>query len=141
MIQYTESQWISWIDDLANNDFIVIDDFLPIEDYQKIKDYFALKENEFNRAGIGSIHNQVIAEIRGNFTYWLDRTKDLEMATWFDAANVIKQHLNRYCYLSLAGDEFHFAHYPKGSFYKKHLDQFKERINRIITVLLYLNDD
>jgi SM-20-related protein len=31
------------------------------------------------------------------------------------------------------------AHYPAGSFYKRHLDQFKERNNRVISTILYLN--
>ncbi|MCC5913345.1 MAG: 2OG-Fe(II) oxygenase [Balneolaceae bacterium] len=48
--------------------------------------------------------------------------------------------LRRFCYLSLSGSEFHIAKYPKGSHYDKHLDQFHERSNQQITVLLYLNE-
>jgi SM-20-related protein len=42
--------------------------------------------------------------------------------------------------LSLAGYEFHYAHYPERTFYKRHVDQFKDRSNRLITFILYLND-
>ncbi|MGI9526855.1 MAG: 2OG-Fe(II) oxygenase [Weeksellaceae bacterium] len=140
MKKYTESQWLAWIDRLAIDDYVVIDNFFPKEDYNKIKLYFNLKESDFEKAGIGAINNVVASEIRSDFTYWIDRKKDPAMASWFEYIEEIKAKLNRYCYLSLSGDEFHFAHYPKGSFYKKHLDQFKKRNNRLITVLLYLND-
>lgn len=31
--------------------------------------------------------------------------------------------------------------YPKGSFYKRHLDQFNNRSNRMITMIIYLNEN
>jgi SM-20-related protein len=48
--------------------------------------------------------------------------------------------MNRYCYLSLSDYEFHLAHYPTGTFYKRHLDQFVGRNNRMISVVIYLNE-
>jgi SM-20-related protein len=36
--------------------------------------------------------------------------------------------------------EAHFAVYPRGAFYSRHLDQFKEHSNRIFSVILYLNE-
>jgi len=47
--------------------------------------------------------------------------------------------LERYCFISLSGSEFHIAKYPVGSHNEKHLDQFNERSNRQLTVLIYLN--
>ena len=35
----------------------------------------------------------------------------------------------------------HFALYPPGAFYKRHLDAFKERNARKISLILYLNQD
>ena len=139
---YTEEQWLVWIDQLAENDYVVIDNFFPVEFYARISEFFQHKreENSFAKAGIGSLNNQKISEIRGDFTYWLDKEIDNELDFWFDWMQTLKNLLNRYCYLSLTGDEFHLAHYPKGSFYKKHLDQFHERNNRMITVLLYLKE-
>jgi SM-20-related protein len=51
-----------------------------------------------------------------------------------------KQVLNRRCFLGLKSFEGHFARYPVGSFYKRHLDQFHAVPHRIVTVILYLND-
>ena len=48
--------------------------------------------------------------------------------------------LNRRCFFGLKSFEGHFARYPVGSFYKRHLDQFHAVPHRIVTVILYLND-
>ena len=48
---------------------------------------------------------------------------------------------NRYCFLSLSGYEFHLAKYPPGGHYDKHMDQFQNRSNRLISVIIYLNDE
>jgi|SRR5690606_5351284 len=50
-------------------------------------------------------------------------------------------HFNRYCFLSLSGAEFHLAHYPSGGHYSRHLDRFENRSNRMISVVIYLNED
>ena len=141
-MNYSEEQWLEWIDQLAADDFVIIDRFLPADEFQRLLHFFTSKEkeNSFAKAGIG-LDAERVSEIRGDFTYWLERETDTEMAFWFNWMDELKKLLNRYCYLSLSGDEFHLAHYPKGSFYKKHLDQFQERNNRMITVLLYLNEN
>ena len=35
----------------------------------------------------------------------------------------------------------HYTMYPKGAYYKRHLDQFKTNDNRRLTFLCYLNED
>ncbi len=55
--------------------------------------------------------------------------------------NEWRERFNRELYLNASAFEFHFALYPAGSFYKRHLDQFKERNNRLLTFILYFNDD
>lgn len=49
--------------------------------------------------------------------------------------------LNRSLYLGLVDFEGHFAVYPKGGFYKAHLDRHRETSDRIVSVILYLNAD
>ncbi len=143
MAFYTESQWVDWVDQLADKDYVVVDNFLPQEHYKTLRSFFLskLEENDFNKAGIGMAGEAIVNKaIRGDYTYWLDQAKDVELVYLFELLDSMKNDLNRFCYLSLSGYEFHLAHYPQGSFYKKHLDQFKERNNRIITFLLYLNE-
>jgi SM-20-related protein len=37
--------------------------------------------------------------------------------------------------------EFHFAVYPQGRFYKRHLDTFQKNQRRKLSMILYLNKD
>ena len=137
------SQFLSWIDTLSDQDYVVIPNFFCSEHYQKILTFFDHQYNadNFAKAAIGTDdQRQIVSEIRGDYTYWLDRNRDLELQFFFDTVFEIKALLNRYCYLSLSDFEFHLAAYPIGSYYKKHLDSFKHRSNRMITFLLYLND-
>lgn len=140
---FEEDKFIKWVDELAEKDYVMIDNFLSRELYQKLHAFFKRKEEEreFEKAALGDVFSrQVVSEIRSDFTYWIDREKDSEINVFFELLEELIQNLNRYCYLSLSGYEFHFAHYPKASFYKKHLDQFQGRNNRLISLIIYMNN-
>jgi SM-20-related protein len=51
------------------------------------------------------------------------------------------RYLNRTCYTGITGYEFHYALYEQGSFYKRHLDQFKNNTSRAYSIIMYLNAD
>lgn len=140
---FKDEQWLAWIDELSENDIVTIDNFLPLELWQKLKDFLVQKdeEDDLKKAALGvGANKQIIEEIRGDYTFWLEENRDESLKDFFSLANELKSMLNRYCYLSLSGYEFHLAHYPMGSFYKKHLDQFNTRSNRMITLIIYLNE-
>lgn len=142
-INYTDEQWIQWMDELALNDYVIVDDFISDDLFTTIRDFFHEKEqnDQLKKAGIGSSGEfQVNASIRGDFIYWLDRLRDEKLEPFFGLMDELIQSLKRFCFLSLSGSEFHIAKYPKGSHYNRHLDQFNERSNRQITVLIYLNE-
>lgn len=135
------SDWLHWIDELSEHNFVVIDDFLDEETFQRIKHFFSKRLAYFENAGIGiQTNNQVKKSIRGDFTYWLDRKRDRELDVVWQLIEETKATLNRYCFLSLSDYEFHLAHYPPGSFYARHLDQFASQNNRMISTIIYLND-
>lgn len=98
---------------------------------------------EFNKAGIGRQNNSDIRpEIRSDRIFWLDENNLSGAQTlYFDFINNLKVQINKNFFLSLKTFEAHFAGYPKGSFYKKHLDQFQSVQNRLISIILYLNFD
>src|SRR5690606_37028765 len=50
-------------------------------------------------------------------------------------------YLNRTCFTGIRSYEFHYAVYPKGSFYKRHLDQFSNDPGRKFTMIFYLNEN
>ncbi|MEQ8906520.1 2OG-Fe(II) oxygenase [Ekhidna sp.] len=140
---FPEEKWIDWVDQLSENDYVVIDNFLSPELYQVVRKFLLqrLEEDEFKRAGLGSVfNNQLDTSIRGDFTYWLDKDRDITLSPAFELIEEIKFTLNRFCFLSLSGYEFHLAHYPAGTFYKRHVDQFQDRSNRMISVIIYLNE-
>ncbi|MEQ9305759.1 MAG: 2OG-Fe(II) oxygenase [Marinoscillum sp.] len=144
MTIYTEDIWINWVDRLSEDNFLVIDDFISDKELSVFLGYFKehLEEQEFKKAGIGTGSEfQLKTEIRGDYIRWLDREKDVELQDFFAKVDESISVLNRYCFLSLSGSEFHMAHYPAGTFYKRHLDQFNQRSNRLISVILYLNKD
>ncbi len=138
-----EEQWIDWVDALAENDYVVIDDFLDDALYGQIRSFFLKKlgHDEFDPAGIGALAEHHLDQSRrGDHVYWLEKNVDTEFETVFPLIEELMSRLNRYCYLGIADYECHLAFYPKGSFYEKHLDQFKGRNNRLISMIIYLNE-
>ena len=145
MENFSDEKWLDWVDTLSQNDYLIIDNFISDELYQKLRIFLLdkLDENAFSLAGIGALAtHRINNEIRGDFVYWLDKEHDLKLAELFAIIQSVMTKLNELCYLSLTGHEFHLAHYPPGSYYKRHLDQFKGTINnRLITLIIYLNED
>lgn len=136
--------WADIFDKMAQQDYVVMDDFLDENLIQDIMVFFQNKEHEdvFKKAAIGSSGNElIINEVRGDYTFWLDKNRDAELSDLFEVLDQVKFWINRMCFLSLLDYEFHLAHYPEGSFYKRHLDQFAGRNNRMISLIIYLNKD
>src|SRR3546814_4253154 len=52
----------------------------------------------------------------------------------------LREAINRGLFLGLEDFESHFALYPPGAFYLKHVDRFRDDDRRIVSAVLYLND-
>lgn len=130
-------------DQLAADGYGLINDFLTREEVERSLVLIHLREEEdrFHAAGIGALGDyQKNRIIRGDYICWLDPSlPDHPLQFLFDRIRELLLGLNRYCYLGLQDFEFHLAYYPAGSYYRKHLDSFRGRHNRIITVVCYLN--
>ncbi|HUH73072.1 MAG TPA: 2OG-Fe(II) oxygenase [Chitinophagales bacterium] len=80
--------------------------------------------------------------IRSDIIYWLDRAhNDEHENSFFDLIDAFVLHLNSTCFTGITGYEFHYALYEKGSFYKKHLDQFRNNESRQYSLVMYLNEN
>ncbi|TFH86471.1 2OG-Fe(II) oxygenase [Billgrantia azerbaijanica] len=92
-------------------------------------------------AGIGRGTEHVLRrDIRGDAIHWLDR-ESLAQRRFLAAMGTLQQALNQALFLGLFEYEAHFAHYPPGAFYKKHLDSFRGRANRVVSTVGYLNPE
>lgn len=83
---YSEDKWISWVDELAEKDIVIVDDFISDELYKTIMDFFSvIEENErLKKAGIGtSLDYQIQKEVRGDLIYWLDPKRDTSPFAFF----------------------------------------------------------
>ena len=144
MAFYSSEQWVNWVDQLAENDYIIIDDFLKKPTYSRLINFLSELEenNRLQKAGIGNQSDyQILSEVRGDYIFWLEKNKHKETEELFELLDEVKEQLNQLCFLSLSDQEFHFAVYPPGSSYKKHYDQFKGNNNRMITLIIYLNEN
>ncbi|MDP1813603.1 MAG: 2OG-Fe(II) oxygenase [Leadbetterella sp.] len=82
------------------------------------------------------------ALVRSDKIFWLDRIhENPNENAFFDVMDAFVLFLNQTCYTGITSYEFHYALYEKGSFYKKHLDQFKSNASRQYTMIFYLNTD
>ena len=135
-------RWLSWVDELSDKDYVVIDNFLTDNLYQKVRQYYLTQLPYFTQAGIGDLDEKVIKKhVRGDQTYWLKREEDSAIEAFWQVVDQLMFVFNRYCFLSLSDYEFHFANYPPGARYLRHLDQFQNNTNRIISVIIYLNEN
>jgi SM-20-related protein len=131
------------IQGLVEKEYGILDDFLSDEDIQQLRqDLFKKQEQElFRRAGIGKEeHYQKNKEIRGDKILWLD-DKAPELQPFFKAVNEFIQYLNYTCYAGIRSSEFHYAVYPSGTFYHRHIDTFVNDDSRRFSVILYLNEN
>jgi len=132
-------------DGLAENGYAVVDQFLSNHEVKAILDLDIFKEgiNHFKKAGIGKNQSLLINEaIRGDYIHWLDKnTAPVPAKVYLDRLNDLIIFLNQSLFLSLKDYEVHMTVYPAGSFYKRHLDQFKKDDHRKLSVICYLNCD
>ena len=85
------------------------------------------------------VHNTAI---RNDVIYWLDKKNNNEFENqFFVQIEAFIDYLNKSCYAGITGYEFHYTLYEKGSFYRKHLDQFQDNTSRQFSMISYLNYD
>lgn len=119
--------------------------FLPSDFTQELRNHiiYLIDENKLRLAKIGNSNGVTLeTTIRNDEIYWLDRKHGNDTENKFlDFIEEFVQHLNRTCFTGITSYEFHYAHFEKGHFYKKHLDQFQNNNQRQYSMICYLNED
>ena len=128
------------IDALRREGYIILNEVFTVEQLQSL--FLTIKQTdseEFHAAGIGREQDhQVNQFVRRDRIRWLGEG-DTEVGFYLDWMERLRLRLNRELFLGLFDYECHYAHYPKGAFYKRHYDSFQGSSNRRLTTILYLN--
>ena len=123
----------------------IAEGFLPVALAANLKanlqTLFATKHMKHAGTGNDAVTDHDTA-VRGDVTYWLDHShEDVHENDFFDLMDSFVAHLNATCYTGITGYEFHYAMYDEGTFYRRHLDQFRNDVGRQYSMIIYLNDD
>jgi SM-20-related protein len=140
-----EEQFEDLIEQILDHGYGIVDDFLTIAQTLPLTLQLQKRHDEglFKIAGIGQGADfQIQTRIRGDEILWLDAHKALvdEQVFW-DKINAFIFYINRTCFMGLKDGEFHYALYPVGTFYKRHLDKFRQDSRRKLSFICYLNQD
>ena len=140
-----EETFNTLIDSFIENKVGIADNFLSESLSLHLKQNLVTlyKDSSLKMAGTGnnatSNHDKLF---RSDIIYWLDRGhNDVHENMFFALMDSFVSFLNETCYTAITGYEFHYTLYEEGSFYKKHIDQFKSNDSRQYSMIMYLNKD
>lgn len=123
----------------------IIDGFLPSTVVEGLRNNLLAhkRAGDMHPAGVGkNFDYQRNTEIRGDVIKWLDNgSEETFEKLLMEQVQQFVQYLNQTCYTGINDFEFHYAYYEKGSFYKRHLDQFRADRGRKFSLVIYLNEN
>lgn len=145
-IPFTENPlYENIIADLTNKQYSIVDNFFTNEEVVALRESLLHKyeEDTFKKSAIGNRTNEVIKKaIRGDIILWINENNiNPSEQLFFNKINDLKDYLNRTCFLGINQKEFHYAIYPEGTFYKRHLDTFQNDDRRKLSFVCYLNEE
>jgi SM-20-related protein len=95
----------------------------------------------FRAAGVGRAAARTLdPAIRGDQVCWLEEPLSDAQRAWFVRLETLRLAINASLYLGLCEFECHFALYPPGSYYQRHVDRFRRDARRTVSCVLYLNE-
>ncbi|HEF4758969.1 TPA: 2OG-Fe(II) oxygenase [Pseudomonas putida] len=131
------------VDDLAANGWSQQNIFLP-QDLTRALAAECRKraaEGELAPAAVGRGPSSEIREgIRGDHIQWIEPGQTEACDSYLQLMDSLREAINRNLFLGLEDFETHFAMYPPGAFYLKHLDRFRDNDRRTVSAVVYLND-
>lgn len=144
MIIQENPQYEAIISDLLDQQYSIVEDFFDLSEVGELRSSLLQKyeDDNFKKAAIGNRTNEVIARsIRGDFIMWLNEAEgNLAEKTFFRKINDFADYLNKTCFMGILHKEFHYALYPEGTFYRRHLDTFQNDDRRKLSIVCYLNE-
>ncbi len=129
---------------LTREGYAVVDHFLDANEVAGCRsEAFHLSELQaFRPAGVGhGTDYQRAKDVRSDLIHWVDnQSSGPATVLYLERMQNLVTYLNRTCFLGIRDAEIHYALYQPGSFYKRHLDVFRDGSARKLSVICYLND-
>lgn len=132
-------------EDLRSQGWSVIPNALPVLLAEQLhRQILGMNETQFSPAGVGRSSDFTLNTfVRRDEIRWIEGKTEAEKE-WLQWSNRLRLFLNRRLFLGLFSFESHFAHYPPGAFYRKHVDAFRgnprhDATNRVLSVVAYFN--
>lgn len=131
------------VDDLAEHGWSQQNIFLPQDLTRALaaECHKRAAEGELAPAAVGRGPSSEIREgIRGDHIQWIDPGQAEVCDSYLSLMDSLREAINRGLFLGLEDFESHFALYPPGAFYLKHVDRFRDDDRRMVSAVVYLND-
>jgi SM-20-related protein len=132
------------VEDLRVQGMAVRDGFLASSAWRALAGCAATRRGrgDFAAARVGAGRTlERREEIRGDFTCWLTPPLFDPEVRLLEMLERLRLELNRGGIPGLFDLELHYAWYPPGAGYARHIDRPENRDARVISLLLYLNED
>jgi SM-20-related protein len=133
------------ISDIGTQRFSIVEDFFTSDEVLLLRQSLMEKyeEDAFKKAAIGNRFEETIEKsIRGDVILWMDESKvNTAESLFFNKIGDLVSYLNKTCFMGILQKEFHYAIYPKNTFYKRHIDAFQNDDRRKLSFVCYLNED
>jgi SM-20-related protein len=102
-----------------------------------------LSAGKFNSAGVGNRekHKQDLETRRDRTCWFNETTPTLTQKLITLPLEELRAEFNQELFLGLFALEGHYALYETGAFYRRHRDSFKNDDSRVLSIVLYLNEN
>lgn len=130
------------VDGLATDGWSVQAGFLPTDDVAALAALVDLKHErgDLRPAAVGAgVARKVRANVRGDAIEWLAAPEIDAERRALGALDALRVALNRDLQLGAQDLELHYARYPAGARYVRHLDRSPAGVERVVSVVQYLN--
>jgi SM-20-related protein len=140
----SEAQIVDIADALAARGWVVLEQATPAAQIGAFRARISALQNQdaMRPAGIGRDKSAKTApQVRSDTTFWLDSASadacDQALLAWLEH---LRSGLNAQLFLGADSVEAHYARYPSGGHYAKHLDRHRDSDARVLSLVLYLNE-
>lgn len=126
---------------LASEGWCVVADFLSAAQTLALADECRVLRDaqRLTPARVGTLHTAT--PLRGDSTHWFQADAlSAPQQVFADRIDALRVRLSRELMLGLVACESHYAVYPPGAGYTRHLDRLRDNDARVLSAVFYLNE-